>query len=292
MKKALFVLSLAGAALSMAAPQARAQATSSTRARWYDVQRLQDDLAVLDDSLASVPTSNSRYREFQDRANALHDDVSRLRDDMQHSSDTSYPTVSAADVSRVRTSVHDLQKDIDTALNRRWTSSGSMVLPEGTAITVRLERALSSRTARLEDRVDATVVRPVYVDNRMVVPAGARVRGTVTDAQPAQRPARGGRLNITFDRLLLDDGTSVDLRSRVAHVSEDVGHGDTAKRAGIGAALGGILGGVIGGGKGAVVGVLLGGAGGAITSEGNDVELPEGTVFELQLDGPATLIRR
>jgi hypothetical protein len=49
---------------------------------------------------------------------------------------------------------------------------------------------------------------------------------------------------------------------------------------------------VLGGGKGVLVGALLGGAGGAITSNGDDVYLPEGTVFTLQLEGPATIERR
>jgi hypothetical protein len=253
---------------------------------------LEDDLAVLDDAMANVPTTHPRYREFQNRADALRQDVSRLSDDMQRNRDSRDLSVSADDVSRLRTRIRDLQNDIDTSLNRRWTGSGSVVLPESTELTVRLERPLSSRTAHVEDRVEATVARPVSVNGRMVVPSGARVLGTVTQAEPAQRPGRGGRLTLSFDRLTLDDGTTVDLRSRVVRVSENIGSGDTAKRAGIGAALGAVLGGVLGGKKGALVGVLLGGAGGAISSEGDDVELPEGTVFTLQLERPATVLRR
>ena len=110
-------------------------------------------------------------------------------------------------------------------------------------------------------------------------------------AERAQRPARGGRLNLSFDRLLLDDGSTVDLSARLVQVQEDIGSGDTVKQGAIGAALGGILGKVIGGTKGAIVGVLLGGAGGAISSSGDDVELPAGTVFTLQLDRATTVPR-
>jgi outer membrane lipoprotein SlyB len=74
-------------------------------------------------------------------------------------------------------------------------------------------------------------------------------------------------------------------------VKEDIGSGDTVKQGAIGAALGGILGKVLGGTKGTLIGVLLGGAGGAITSSGDDVELPEGTVFTLQLDRAVTVRR-
>ena len=77
-----------------------------------------------------------------------------------------------------------LQGDIDTALDRRFTR-GSLDLPTGTELTVRLEQPLSSRTARLEDRFDATVARPVMVDSRVVIAAGTRVQGTVTRAEAA-----------------------------------------------------------------------------------------------------------
>jgi hypothetical protein len=107
-----------------------------------------------------------------------------------------------------------------------------------------------------------------------------------------QRPARGGRLNLSFDRLLLDDGSTVDLSARIVQVHEDFGSGGTVKQGAIGAAIGGILGKVIGGTKGAIVGVLLGGAGGAISSTGDDVELPAGTVFTLQLERETTVPQR
>jgi hypothetical protein len=144
----------------------------------------------------------------------------------------------------------------------------------------------------VEDRFEATVARPVYVDGRIVIPDGSRVQGTVTVAERAQRPARGGKLNLSFDRLLLDDGTTVDLSARLVQVKEDIGSGGTVKQGAIGAAIGGILGKVLGGTKGAIVGVLLGGAGGAISSSGDDVELPEGTVFTLQLDRATTVPKR
>jgi hypothetical protein len=75
MKRALSVVLLVFAALAVAAPPAPAfQATS---ARYYDVQRLEDDLYVLQDSLVALPTSHARYNEFADRADALRQDVLR-----------------------------------------------------------------------------------------------------------------------------------------------------------------------------------------------------------------------
>ena len=59
MKRALSVVLLAFVALAVVAPPAPAFQT--TTARSYDVQRLQDDLYVLQDSLATLPTSHPRY---------------------------------------------------------------------------------------------------------------------------------------------------------------------------------------------------------------------------------------
>jgi hypothetical protein len=293
MKRALSVLLFLFVALAVAVPPA--SAFQARAARYYDVQRLQDDLTVLEDSLATLPTSHARYREFADRADALREELVRLRDDMDRGSRTSRDvTVTRDQVDGLRDRIHALHGDIDNALNRGYSGrrTGSLVLSEGTEMTVRLEQPLSSRTARVEDRFEATVARPVYVDGRIVIPDGSRVQGTVTVVERAQRPARGGRLNLSFDRLLLDDGTTVDLSARLVQVKEDIGSGGTVKQGAIGAAIGGILGKVLGGTKGAIVGVLLGGAGGAISSSGDDVELPEGTVFTLQLDRATTLPRR
>ena len=293
MKRALSVLLFLFVALAVAAPPA--PAFQARTARYYDVQRLQDDLTVLEDSLATLPTSHPRYREFADRADALREELVRLRDDMDRGSRTSRDvTVTRDQVDGLRDRIHALHGDIDNALNRGYSGrgTGSLVLSEGTEMTVRLEQPLSSRTARVEDRFEATVARPVYVDGRIVIPDGSRVQGTVTVVERAQRPARGGRLNLSFDRLLLDDGTTVDLSARLVQVKEDIGSGGTVKQGAIGAAIGAILGKVLGGTKGAIVGVLLGGAGGAISSSGDDVELPEGTVFTLQLDRATTVPKR
>ena len=290
MKRALSVFVFLFVALAVAAPPA--PAFQAANARYYDVQRLQDDLSVLEDSLAALPTSHPRYREFADRADALRQELVRMQDDVNRGSQSR--SVSRDSVDRLRDRIHVLHGDIDNALNRGYSrrSGSSFVLPEGTELSVRLEQALSSRTARVEDRFEATAARPVYVDGRVVIPDGSRVQGTVTEVQRAQRPARGGKLNLSFDRLLLDDGTTVDLRARLVQVREDLGSGDTAKQGAIGAAIGGILGKVLGGTKGAILGVLVGGAGGAISSSGDDVELPAGTVFTLQVDRATTVPAR
>ena len=81
MKKVLSVIVAGLMAASIVPPPASAyQATSN--ARYYDVQRLQDDLYVLQDSLAALPTTHRRYREFDDRANVLRQDILQMKGDV------------------------------------------------------------------------------------------------------------------------------------------------------------------------------------------------------------------
>ncbi len=184
-----------------------------------------------------------------DRAEEIRENLTYLRVQIrrhQRAGGGEGTGASLEDVNWVRQDIRALQDEVLNATNRRW-SSGSMTVPEGTEIQVRLDTPLSSRTARTEDRFEATVMMPVDVDNRIVIPAGTRVRGTVVSAEPAERPARGGKLDLAFNRLELEDSTRADIRARVVSLSEGIDKSDTGKKAGIGAALGVLLGSVIGG---------------------------------------------
>ena len=260
-----------GLALVVARPAA-AQGTQA--ATTQDIQRLQYDLQNLDDSLSALSTSHPRYQEFQDRANDIRDDVTYLKVQIRRGQRSRPPVLGAtrSEVEELRQSIASLQSDIDNALNRRFSGTGT--LPEGTEIQVRLEQPLSSKTAQVEDRVEASVALPVQLDGRVVLPAGTRVRGVVSGVQRGERPVKGGRLDLRFDSIYPDDRTRKDLRAK----------GDNAKRAGIGAVLGGVIGQVIGGTKGAIIGAVLGGGGALAAKLGEDVDLPAGTILTLRLE--------
>jgi len=278
-----------GLALVVARPAA-AQGTQAATAQ--DIQRLQYDLQNLDDSLTALSTSHPRYQEFQDRANDIRDEVTYLKVQIRRGQKRRPPVIGAtrSEVEDLRQSIASLQSDIDNALNRRFSGTGT--LPDGTEIQVRLEQPLSSKTAQIEDRVEASVAVPVQLDGRVVLPAGTRVRGVVTGVQRGQRPVKGGRLDLRFDSVYPDDRTRKDLRASVVSVKENIDlKGDNAKRAGIGAVLGGVIGQVIGGTKGAIIGAVLGGGGALAAKLGEDVDLPAGTILTLRLERPLDVTR-
>jgi hypothetical protein len=171
------------------------------------------------------------------------------------------------------------------ATGSRTTSSTTStgVVPMGTELDVRLERGLSSDTALVEDRFEATTVVDLLANNRVVIPAGSRVRGVVTAVKDAGRFERKGELQLSFDQLTVD-GRNIPIRGTVTQALEAGGYRDDAEKIGAGAAVGAVLGGILGGVKGAITGILIGGGGVVAATEGEDVNLAAGTILRMRLD--------
>jgi len=77
-------------------------------------------------------------------------------------------------------------------------------IPAGTEMQLSLREPLSSKLSEAGDEVIATVRRDVVIDGRTVIRRGTEILGRVTLAEPAKRPFKGGRLHVTFDRILID----------------------------------------------------------------------------------------
>ena len=174
--------------------------------------------------------------------------------------------------------VYDTRRD-----DRR--PSGSTIIPEGTELDTRLQNALSSSTAQVEDRFEATTIADLYRGNDVLIPAGSILRGVVSSVNPATRTDRKGALTVAFDEITVK-GRRYQMRGTVTQALESEGIRGEAGRIGAGSAIGGIIGGIIGGVKGAVLGVLIGGGGTIAATEGKDVNLPPGTILRVRLDSP------
>ena len=169
--------------------------------------------------------------------------------------------------------------------NRQGNSSG---IPAGQEIDVRLQEQLSSDTAQVEQRFEATTVVDLYRGNDVIVPAGSIMRGVVSSVNRASRTDRKGSLTVSFDQLTVR-GRNYPIRGTVTQALESEGLKGEAGRIGAGSAVGAIIGGIIGGVKGALVGVLIGGGGTIAATEGSDITLPAGTVLRVRLDTPPSI---
>ena len=163
-------------------------------------------------------------------------------------------------------------------------------IPTGQEIDVRLQTQLSSETAQVEDRFEATTAADLYRGNDVLIPAGSTVRGVVSSVKPATRTNRKGELTVAFDQITVN-GRSYPMRGTVTQALESEGIRGEASRIGAGSAVGAIIGGIIGGVKGALLGVLIGGGGTIAATEGKDVMLPPGTVLRVRLDTPPNVSR-
>ena len=164
--------------------------------------------------------------------------------------------------------------------------AGTVEIPVGTEIDVRLQNALNSGTNQVEDRFEATTLVDVGVNSRIVIPAGSLMRGVLTQVEPATRTNRTARMTVSFDQVTVN-GQAYAIRGTVSQAIEGSGiKGETA-RIGTGAGVGAVIGGLLGGFKGALAGILIGGGGTIAATEGKEVQLPQGTVLRVRLDSPA-----
>jgi len=176
----------------------------------------------------------------------------------------------------------------DRSNDRIGSVQGRIEIPAGTEVDVRLTTALTSDTAQVEDRVEATTLIDLYNGNQLIVPSGSLITGWVTSVDRADRINRKGSLTLEFNRLRVN-GRTYDTKAYVTQALESEGIKGETGRIGAGSAVGAIIGGILGGVKGAIAGILIGGGGVIAATEGKDVHLPEGTVLRVRFDSAVPL---
>jgi len=167
-----------------------------------------------------------------------------------------------------------------------------VVIPPDSVLGLQIEKTITSETARVEDRVDARVTRDVRIGNRVAIPAGSTVQGSVMEVERGGKVRDRARLGIRFHTVVLADGTKLNIRTdSVVREGTSPAKESTAKIGGA-AAGGAILGAILGGGKGAVLGGTIGAAGGtAATMAGqrSPAILPAGSTVSVRVQQPVTV---
>lgn len=132
---------------------------------------------------------------------------------------TSYALLSAQDKKSKETeSSQDKQKATPGAQSTslepaNFTSAKGFVLEDATPMRLRFNRTISSADAHVDDTVDFEVLQDISVNGILVIPKGGMAFGTVTEAQPKRRMARGGKLEINLDYVKLLDSEKAALRA-------------------------------------------------------------------------------
>lgn len=268
------------AALLAVTTSAIAQATATAA----DISRLETTAAEIGRQIDTVRRTDATLAEDLSKSLAdLTDEVTYLRVKMKREGAVTRDEYSSLrdrlETLRVRA---DGQKVTAQPVIGDPEPSSTSSVPVGTEFDVRLQTALSSGTATVEQRFEATTVLDYSSGGAVVVPAGSVMRGFVSSVRPAGRIERRGSLTLSFDEIRIGN-VSYRLRAAVTEAI-DSKVGEDATRIGAGAAVGAILGGLFGGGRGALLGVLVGGGGTIAATDGSDVNLPVGTILRVRLD--------
>ncbi len=162
-------------------------------------------------------------------------------------------------------------------------------IPAGTTLNVRLDRTVSSRTARVGDRVACSLADDLVVNDRVIARRGHRLRAVVTYARRSGRLHDPGYVTVRLESIRLGRHY-YRLHSTAIR---DEGHGHTksnVEKIGGGAGVGTLIGAIAGGGKGALIGGLLGAGGGTALAAGTGRKpgvLPAESVYQFQLTSTA-----
>jgi hypothetical protein len=78
--------------------------------------------------------------------------------------------------------------------------------PTGSVVHARLETALSSASAKKGDAVEAVITEPLMVSDRLILPEGSVIKGSVVQVSPARRLGKNGQLRILFHQVAPPNG--------------------------------------------------------------------------------------
>ena len=107
------------------------------------------------------------------------------------------------------------------AETEEWT------IPEGTEFKLQLHSTINSRTSKAGDRVLSTLIDPVAVEDREVLPKGVRIVGHVGEVKAAARKGKGGYHYITFDTVELPNGEKVAILGSLTEIFSSEGGTDS-----------------------------------------------------------------
>ena len=198
------------------------------------------------------------------------------------------------------------QQAADAAAAER-SQPPTVTVPAGTKLPIVLRQAINTKNAKPGDPVYCETNFPVVQDDRILIPVGTYVQGSITSVKRPGRVHGRAEVLMHFDRLIFANGYTVALPGAVDNIpsadhdkvkdKEGTVQADSSKGRDVGTVAsttgtGAGIGAIASGAKGAGIGAAAGGVAGlAITmlTRGNDVKLEQGTSVEMVLQRPLEL---
>jgi len=190
-------------------------------------------------------------------------------------------------------------------------ASGQYQIEAGTHILLNVVKSVSTKQSLVGDRIYLETAFPVVSGNRIVIPQGSWVTGTVINVKKPGHAHGRGELQVRFDSLTLLNGVSRNFRADLGGLDasnegtlkreestvkgpgnkkDDIGTvvGTTAAGSAIGTGIGAATDHI---GGGSLIGLGAGAAGGLVSvlmTRGPDATLLRGSTVEMVLDRPLT----
>jgi hypothetical protein len=161
--------------------------------------------------------------------------------------------------------------------------TNAATIPSGSHATIRLNTSLNSGTAHTGEVWGGTLTHDIVEHGKVVVRAGAPVKGKVTYVNRSGRLHKPGALTL---RLSSINGETV-YSSAVSRKGKSHTKGN-AEKIGGGAGAGAVIGALAGGGKGAAIGAGAGAAAGtgvAAATGKQEVRIPAESVLTFTITG-------
>src|SRR5262245_41859879 len=181
---------------------------------------------------------------------------------------------------------------------KRGTSnplSGSVVIPAGAPIHVRMIDELNTGTNKEGDVFRASLARPIVVSGRTIAPKDTLVRGTLSEVVSSGRLKRPASMTMKLTQLTLSNGGTVPLETSPYTLDGKSHAMRNAVLIGGGAGAGAVLGGVAGGRKGAIIGSAVGAGAGTATAYltgKQEIVVPAETGFQFTAAGSSAFSGR
>lgn len=184
---------------------------------------------------------------------------------------------------------------------------GPLTIAPGTRILLNMINSVSTKHAQPGDRIYLETAFPVTSGDRIVIPQGSWVTGTITEVKRPGRVKGRGQLEVRFDSLTLPNGVNRNFRSDLGaidprddetlkreqnKISGPGGKGHDAEIVVTGASAGTLAGAIASGTAGGMgIGAAAGAAAGLVgvlLTRGPDAMLRKGSTVEMVLDRSLT----
>ena len=186
-------------------------------------------------------------------------------------------------------------------------SDPELIVPAGTILPAVLNSYLNTRNTQVGDTFYADTSYPIYIQQRLIIPRGSIIKGTVTEVGKPGAISGKGRIAVKFDTILLPNGVERSLvanfhgihgpgSEKIDRKTETVQQGGTSNKgeelgrvvgtAGEGAIVGSVVnrsasGAGIGAGAGAATGLAI-----VLLSRDRNLVLQPGIQLDLELRQP------